>query len=83
MTLYVGRHLHSDSGSIVEVLQHVLAVRVFDGQTVGFLQVEAAGAAVGVVMRGTFSPACGNNEYEQLTRLRSLYYSFTFFSDDP
>lgn len=73
MTLYVGGHLHSDSSSIVEVLQHVLAVRVFDGQAVGFLQVEAAGAAVKVVTRGTFSPACGNNEWEQLAQLRFLY----------
>lgn len=46
VTLYVGRHLHSNSCSIVEVLQHVRALGVFDGAAVGFLQIEVAGAAV-------------------------------------
>lgn len=60
MTLYVRRHLHSDSGSIVKVLQHVMALRVFDQPPEGFFHGEPAGPTVGVVKRGTFNPDCGN-----------------------
>ena len=49
MTLDVGRHLHSNPGPIVEVLQHVLALGVLERPAEGLLQREAAGAAVRVV----------------------------------
>lgn len=61
VTLYVWRHLHCDAGSVVEVLQHVVALGVFDQAAEGFLHGERAGAAVRVVKRGSFSPACEEN----------------------
>lgn len=67
MALHVGRHLHGDPGSIMKVLQHVLALGVFDGPAESLLQGEVAGAAIRVVNRGTFSPNCGdNNEVKHL-----------------
>lgn len=61
VTLYVWRHLHCDAGSVVEVFQHVVALGIFHQASKGFLHGERAGAAVGVVKRGSFSPACEEN----------------------
>lgn len=58
VTLYIWGHLYSNSGSIVEVLQHVLALGVFDQPAKGFLQGEPAGRPIWVVKRGSFSPSC-------------------------
>lgn len=46
MTLHVGGHLYCDAGSVVEVLQHVLALGVLDQAAEGFLHGEPAGVAV-------------------------------------
>ena len=46
MALHAGRHLHSDSGSIVKALQHVLALRDFDGSAEGLLEGEMAGVGI-------------------------------------
>lgn len=61
VSLHVWRHLHSDPGSIVEVLQHVVALRVFDHPAEGFLQGEPARSSVRVVEGGSLSPACGSD----------------------
>lgn len=60
MTLYDRRHLHGDPGSVVEVFQHVLALGVFEQRTGVVLQGGSTGPAVRVVMKGSFSPACGD-----------------------
>lgn len=61
VTLYVRRHLHCDAGAVVEVLQHVVTLGVFDQAAESFLHGERAGAAVSVVKRGSCSPACEEN----------------------
>lgn len=60
MTLYDRRHLHGDPGSIVEVFQHVLALGVFEQRTGAVLQGGSSGLAVRVAVKGSFSPACGD-----------------------
>lgn len=52
VTLDNRRHLDGDSGSIVEVFQHVLALRV---------QGQPARATIWIMMKGSFSPACGDD----------------------
>lgn len=61
VTLYIWRHLHGDAGSVVKVLQHVVALGVLDQAAEGFLHGEHAGVAVRVVKRGSCSPACEEN----------------------
>lgn len=46
VTLYVRRHLDSDASSIVKVLQHVMALGVFQRPAEGFLQGEMARPAL-------------------------------------
>lgn len=66
MALYVWGHLHGDAGSIVKVLEHVLALGVLSRPAKGLLQGEAVGPTIRVVQRGTLTPACGN---KTITRL--------------
>lgn len=63
MTLYHRRHLHGDPGSVVEVFQHVLALVVFEERTV-ILQLVSTGPTIRVMVKGSFSPACGHDNHK-------------------
>lgn len=64
MTLYHRRHLHGDPGSVVEVFQHVLALGVFEQRTDFILQRVSTGPAIRVMVKGSFSPACGRENHK-------------------
>lgn len=64
MTLYHRRHLHGDPGSVVEVFQHVLALGVFEQRTNVILQRVSTGPTIGVMVKGSFSPAWGHNNHK-------------------
>lgn len=75
MTLDNGGHLDSDAGSIVEVLQHVLALGVLQQRAGVPVQGEPAGPSIRVRVKGSLSPACGdsnqvnNDWFAQITDL--------------
>lgn len=64
VTLYHRRHLHGDTGSVVEVFQHVLALGVFEQRTNIILQRVSTGPTIRVMVKGSFSPACGHDNHK-------------------
>lgn len=61
MTLDNGGHLDGDAGSVVEVLQHVLALGVLQQRAGVPVQVEPAGPSIRVRVKGSLRPACGDS----------------------